>query len=150
MADSQSVDVVGSATLGELVGLNVFESNDWLGHDATMPISTVALFPWNPTMSSENQYSNKFRLLLSSWPIPMLCPIMWAIVPAKRCGSYVLMSTLMPTALAVQTVSGTDMPASPPEKLSPLHDERKSLIEVPASPLPKKLTSEAAWCPSQP
>jgi 3-deoxy-D-arabino-heptulosonate 7-phosphate (DAHP) synthase len=35
------------------------------------------------------------------------------------------MSTLMPTALAVQTVSGTDIPASPPAKVSPLMENSK-------------------------
>jgi hypothetical protein len=50
---------------------------------------------------------------------------MCAMVPANKCGSYVLMSTLMPTALAVQTVSGTDIPASPPTKVSPLMENSK-------------------------
>ena len=71
-------------------------------------------------MIPQRELNKKLNLLLSSCPMPILCPIMCAIVPASKCGSYVLMSTLIPTALAVQTVSGTDIPASPPEKLSPL------------------------------
>lgn len=57
----------------------------------------------------------------SSCPIPMLWPIMCAIVPANKCGSYTLISTLMPTAFGVQTVSGAAIPASPPANVSPLH-----------------------------
>ena len=54
----------------------------------------------------------------------MLCPIIWAMVPARRCGSYALMSTLMPTDLAVQTVSGTAIPDFPPwNDVSPLQDK---------------------------
>jgi len=60
----------------------------------------------------------------SSCPIPMLCPIIWAMVPARRCGSYAFMSTLMPTDLAVQTVSGTAIPDFPPwNDVSPLQDK---------------------------
>lgn len=64
-------------------------------------------------------------LRLSSWLIPTLWPIMWAIVPASKCGSYTLISTLMPTAFVVQTVSGTATPASPPANVSPLNDVKE-------------------------
>uniref|UniRef100_A0A2M4DNR7 Putative secreted protein n=1 Tax=Anopheles darlingi TaxID=43151 RepID=A0A2M4DNR7_ANODA len=58
---------------------------------------------------------------LSSWPMPMLWPIMCAIVPASRCGSYGFISTLIPTAFGVHTVSGTDIPTSPPANVSPVN-----------------------------
>jgi hypothetical protein len=57
---------------------------------------------------------------LSSWSIPILCPIICAIVPARRCGSYVFTSTDIPIDLAVQTVSGFEIPASPDANISPL------------------------------
>lgn len=42
------------------------------------------------------------------------------MVPASKCGSYTFISTLMPTAFVVHTVSGTATPASPPANVSPL------------------------------
>lgn len=78
----------------------------------------------------------------SSCPIPMLWPIMCAIVPANKCGSYTLMSTLMPTDFGVHTVSGTATPDSPPTNVSPLQFVR---ISENRAELEKKKKQHREW-----
>lgn len=43
VADAQRIDVVLSAALAELVRLHVLQSDNRLGHDAAVPVATVAL-----------------------------------------------------------------------------------------------------------
>lgn len=43
MADAQSIDVVLFAALGELVRLNVLQTDDRLGHDTAVPVTAEAL-----------------------------------------------------------------------------------------------------------
>lgn len=69
-------------------------------------------------------YYEFINLLPSSWLIPILWPIMCAIVPASKWGSYVFKSTLIPIDLGVHTVSGTATPDSPPWNDSPLQKNK--------------------------
>lgn len=46
-------------------------------------------------------------------------------MPASKCGSYTLISTLIPTDFGVQTVSAAAIPDSPPTNVSPLHGVAK-------------------------
>ena len=45
VTQSEGVDIVGQAALGELVGLHGFQAHDGLGHDAAVPVAAVTLFP---------------------------------------------------------------------------------------------------------
>lgn len=73
------------------------------------------------SIANQSRKNDFFHLRPSSWLIPTLWPIICAIVPASKCGSYTLISTLIPTAFGVHTVSGTETPASPPLNVSPLY-----------------------------
>lgn len=42
---SKSINIIVTAAFRKLIRLHVFQSNDWLWHDASMPISAVAFLP---------------------------------------------------------------------------------------------------------